>query len=79
MKNKDNELKQVGEPETEYQLSNKMVFFSSFEEAAEDNYKWLASLTPEQHLANTVQLISRLYSDALKKQPEIGTDFKILP
>lgn len=67
--------RQVREPAVAYNTTpNKSIsVFNSFEEAEEDNYKWLASLTGEQHLINAVALIKRIYAEDLKKHPKIGT------
>ncbi len=55
-----------------------LTVFNSFEEAEEDNYKWLASLTGEQHLQNAVALIKRIYAKDLKKHPKIGNKITIV-
>lgn len=47
--------------------------FTSFDSMEDDNYRWLASLTPEQHLLNATALIKRIFADDLKKNPHIGT------
>jgi hypothetical protein len=47
--------------------------FNSLEEAEEDNYKWLASLTGEQHLQNAHALMKRIFAEDLKKNPTVGT------
>lgn len=39
---------------------------------AEDNYKWLATLTPEQHLQNAVAHIKQIYAEELKHNTELG-------
>lgn len=43
-------------------------FFSSISEQEEEHYKWLASLTPEQHLQNAVANIKRIYAQELSEQ-----------
>lgn len=70
----------VKEPSVAYQKDKekKISIFNSFEEAEEDNYKWLASLTGEQHLQNAVALIKRIYAKELKKHPKIGNKLTIL-
>jgi len=67
--------KQVKEPATAYKaLPNKSItIFNSLEEAEEDNYKWLASLTGEQHLQNAHELMKRIFAEDLKKNPTVGT------
>jgi len=64
----------VKEPSAAYTIDKKktVTIFNSFEEAEEDNYKWLASLSGEQHLINAVALIKRIYAEDLKKHPKIG-------
>lgn len=78
-KKKSSESK-VKEPVVAYQADKgkSLAIFNSFEEAEEDNYKWLASLTGEQHLINAVALIKRIYAEDLKKHPKIGTKLTIL-
>lgn len=58
------------EPEVSFKT---LRIFSSFEEQEEEEIRWLASLTPEEHLQNTTALIKRVFSDQLKRHPEIGT------
>ncbi len=62
---------QANEPIVAYG-SNRMHFFNSLEDQESDNYKWLTSLTPEQHLQNATQLIKRVFAEDLKKHPTIG-------
>ena len=50
----------ASEPQAEYGKKTLQIF-KSFEEQAEAEYKELASLTPEQHLQNAVELIKRVY------------------
>ena len=69
-KNKTGE-NQVNEPSSSYG-SNRIHFFKSSQEQENDNYAWLASLTPEEHLYNATQLIMRIYSEELIKNPTIG-------
>jgi hypothetical protein len=56
---------------------NSLHFSSSFQQDADDNYRWLASLTPEQHLANATANIKRIYKDTLKTNPSLGTNLII--
>jgi hypothetical protein len=72
---KNSTARKVKEPAVAYNVTpNKSIsVFNSFEEAEEDNYTWLASLTGEQHLQNAVALIKRIYAEDLKKHPTIGT------
>ena len=65
----------VSEPEVAYE-SNRIRIFKSFEEQEEDNLKWLASLTPEQHLYYGTLLIKRIFSEELKQNPTIGNRIK---
>ena len=53
-------------------INTPIHFFSSLEEQAEDNYKWLASLTPEQHLQNAVAHIKQIYAEELLLNPHLG-------
>jgi hypothetical protein len=66
--------RQVKEPVVDYRPEKEMhlTFFNSFEEAEDDNYKWLASLTGEQHLQNAHELMKRIFAEDLKKNPTIG-------
>jgi hypothetical protein len=43
-------------------------FFSTIQQQEEEHYKWLASLTPEQHLQNAVANIKRIYAKELSEQ-----------
>ena len=52
-----------------------MYFFKSFEEEQEAHYKWLASLSEVEHLANAVKNIKRIYAKELRENPELGTNF----
>ncbi len=60
----------VEEPVATYQTKKRIKIYHSFEEEAEDNYKYLASLSPEQHLANIKKLIDRIY----KNKPDEASD-----
>ncbi len=72
---------EVSEPVINYPdlPSSKKIFtiFNSHVEMEEENYKWLASLTPEQHLQNATALIKRIFADDLRKSPKIGNKFSI--
>ena len=59
---------ELNEPTVSYQTKNRINFYRSFEEETEASYKYLASLSPEQHLANAKQLIDRIYSEELKNR-----------
>jgi len=59
----------VREPETAIKTFRA---FNSFEEMERDELRWLASLTPEQHLRHTIDLIKRVYADKLTQKPKIG-------
>lgn len=73
---KPSKANKVSEPVINYPelpSSNKNItIFNSHVEMEEENYKWLASLTPEQHLQNATALIKRIFADDLKKNPLIG-------
>jgi len=68
----------IKEPSAAYKPSGQkeLSVFNSFEEAEEAHLKYLASLTGEQHLANAVAWIKRLYAKDLKKYPKLGTDLR---
>jgi hypothetical protein len=54
-------------------MKNKRLYsFKSFSNQEEDNYRWLAGLTPEQHLINAIHLIKRIYAKDLSRNPRIG-------
>jgi hypothetical protein len=61
---------QANEPLIIYGDKN-ISFSGSFEESEEENLKWLASLSPEEHLCNAVKLIKRVYgiTDDKKNKP----------
>ncbi|TKC01461.1 hypothetical protein [Pedobacter cryotolerans] len=60
------EIKELNDSSVSYQTKNRIRFYNSFEEEAEDNYKHLASLNAEQHLINAKNLIERVFSNYLK-------------
>lgn len=68
---------ELNEPAQAYNIgeneSNRMQNFDSFSEQEDDNYRWLAKLSPEQHLINATALIKRIFADKLKLNPNIGT------
>jgi hypothetical protein len=72
--------KQVKEPSVVYNTDKgkSITIFNSFEEAEEDNYKWLASLTGEQHLQNAHELMKRIFAEDLKKNPTVGTKLTVV-
>ncbi|MEO5571437.1 MAG: hypothetical protein ABIT08_05170 [Bacteroidia bacterium] len=75
MKKKQDKPSEAKEPSAEYKKAddeNTIHFFSSFEEQENDNYKWLATLTPVEHLQNATALIKRIFADDLKQHPVIG-------
>jgi hypothetical protein len=61
------------EPQAEYGKKT-LHIYNSFEEQESANYKWLASLTPEQHLHNAVELIKRVYG--INKEKELNKEGK---
>lgn len=65
----DNENHKVEEPNISFK---NIRVYDTFEEMEEDELKWLASLSPEEHLRNTTSLIKRIFSEQLKKYPKIG-------
>lgn len=67
--NSKNDQNKAEEPQTTFKT---VRIFNSFEEQEEEEIRWLASLSPEEHLRNTTALIKRIFSDQLKKHPEIG-------
>lgn len=66
----EKENNRLNEPEDK---SKTIHFFSSLDEMAEDNYKWLASLTPLQHLQNATAHIKQIFAEDLKRNPDLGT------
>lgn len=79
MQNEKDEEK-VNEPQPGYGThanAGELRFFKSFKEAEDYDNKWLASLTPEQHLHNAVQLIKRHYKNQLDDNPNIENNFTI--
>lgn len=77
---KNSTEQQVKEPSVAYNTDKgkSLTIFNSFEEAEEDNYKWLASLTGEQHLQNAHKLMKRIFAEDLKKNPTVGTKLIII-
>jgi len=69
--NQDSKKKANGaeEPETPFKT---VRIFDSFEEQEEEELKWLASQTPEQHLQHATHLIKRIFDEDLKQHPTIG-------
>jgi|ERR1017187_5142391 predicted nucleotidyltransferase len=66
---------EVKEPLVAYG-DKRIRFFNSFEEQEKDNYSWLASLSPEQHLHYATQLIKRVFANELEANPTIGNKIK---
>ena len=68
----DKENNEVNEPREDYNSGAKdapaISFFNSIEQQEEEHYKWLASLTPEQHLQNAIANIKRIYAKELSEQ-----------
>ena len=76
----DSEENKASEPQPVYNShsnQNDFKIFHSFQEAEDDNNKWLASLTPDQHLQNAVVLIKRLYSSQLASNTDSEAHFII--
>ena len=66
------EKNKVNEPQVGYHLgaadAPEISFFSSIQQQEDEHYKWLASLTPEQHLQHAVANIKRIYAKELSEQ-----------
>jgi len=80
MLTEENKNEKVDElqPDNEFvRRRNDVRFSSTFEEADNENYKWLASLSPEQHLQNATRNIKRIFAEDLKKNPHIGSSLSI--
>ena len=69
----------VNETSLLYQAKSKdtLKIFNSFEELENDNYRWLATLTPSQHLQNATSLIKRIFAENLKQHPYLGNELII--
>ena len=65
----------IAEPLVTYG-KERITIFSSLEEQENDNYKWLASLTPVQHLQYATELIKRVFAKELKQNPTLGNRIK---
>ena len=81
-KNKNSsKANEVNEPSINYtdlsSLDKNIAIFNSHLEMEEENYKWLATLSPEQHLENATALIKRIFADDLRKNPRIGNKISI--
>ncbi len=70
-KNSQNEKDEnrVEEPATAF---NSIHVYNSFDEMEQDHLKWLASLSPEEHLQHATSLIKRVFAKQLEKYPELG-------
>ncbi len=68
--NSQNEQNKAEEPEVPFKA---IRIFSSFEEQKKEEIKWLAAQSPEQHLQNATSLIKRVFTEDLKRNPEIGS------
>ena len=47
-------------------------FFSSIEDENKANHKYMASISPEEHLRNATDFIKRIFSKELKENPGLG-------
>lgn len=65
----------ANEPLTAYG-AKRIQFFNSFEEQEKDNYSFLATLSPEQHLHFATQLIKRVFASELERHPSLGNKIK---
>ena len=63
------------EPSVTY-VKNRITVFTSLEEQENENYKWLASLSPEENLYHATELIKRVFADELKQHPTTGNRIK---
>jgi hypothetical protein len=67
------EKNKVNEPQVGYHSGTadapEISFFSSIQQQEDEHYKWLASLTPEQHLQHAVANIKRIYAKELSETP----------
>jgi hypothetical protein len=67
------EKNKVNEPQVGYHSgaadAPEISFFSSIQQQEDEHYKWLASLTPEQHLQHAVANIKRIYAKELSETP----------
>jgi len=60
----------VNEPSAQYAINssnNTVHFFNSIDEQEVDNCRYLASLSPEQHLKNATALIKRIFVNDIKQ------------
>ncbi len=68
------EHNEVNDPQAGYNQvavnAPEISFFASIQKQEEAHYKWLASLTPEQHLQHAVANIKRIYAKELSEQAE---------
>ena len=48
--------------------------YDTIDEMEVDELKWLAKLSPEEHIHHALSLIKRVYSEQLKNNPEIGKE-----
>lgn len=78
-KNLFNEVKEqkntLSEPEVSYR-KNTLKTFASFEEADEENAKFMAGLSPREHLLNATERIKRIYQEELKKPMDKKLKFR---
>lgn len=56
--------------------SKKIHFFNSIHDQEKENYEWLASLSPEEHMFHATELIKRIYVNELRGFPVIGNRIK---
>jgi len=67
--NPEPDQNKVREPEAAFKT---IRVYNSFDEMEQDDLKWLAGLSPEEHLQHATSLIKRVFSEQLEKYPEIG-------
>jgi hypothetical protein len=66
-KHSKSDKNQVEEPSVAFKI------YPSFQEMEEDELKWLAGLSPKEHLQHTTSLIQRMFSKQLEEHPKLGT------
>lgn len=75
-KKKQSNNSEISEPIVPYE-TKEIHIFSSYEEMDDDYYKWLASLSPEEHLQFAVTLIKRVFATDMKQFPVLGNEIII--
>ena len=65
----------LSEPEVGYRKPT-LKAFASFEEADEENAKFMAKLSPREHLSNVTEQIKRIYRGELNKPMDKKLKFR---